>query len=166
MQAGGLRLAEFKFEPKLPPAGAVAPSGGGQVRQVQHPRANVPARARTKALAAARSCPNASASSAPGPRRQCGARRKLKLTRVVAEVAEAPGIQPMFVDPPAAHTILVIKLQNRGLASSDVQSSLRVAVCQYGTRPMPLRHCQLSGCEMATEIRMLKVPFRSVADAD
>jgi hypothetical protein len=53
-----------------------------------------------------------------------------------------------------------------GLASSDVRSSLRVAVCQYGARPMPLRHCQLSGCEMATEIRLLRVPLRSVADAD
>ncbi len=47
---------------------------------------------------------------------------------VVAEVAAAPGIQPIFVDPPAAHTIvLVTKLQNRGLASSD------------GARLMPLR---------------------------
>jgi hypothetical protein len=42
---------------------------------------------------------------------------------VVAEVAEAPGIQPVFVDPPAAHTILVIKLQNRGLATSDCRVS-------------------------------------------
>ncbi len=79
---------------------------------------------------------------------------------VVAEVAEAPGIQPVFLDPPAAHTILVIKLENRGLATSDC----RVAVCQYGARPTPRRHCQLSGCEMATEIRMPKVPFRRVAD--
>ena len=66
---------------------------------------------------------------------------------MVAEVAEAPGIQPVFLDPPAAHTILVIKLENRGLATSDC----RVAVCQYGARLMPLCHCQLSGCEMATE---------------
>ncbi len=66
---------------------------------------------------------------------------------VVAEVAKAPGIQLVIVDPLAAHTVLVIKLQNRGLASSDGRvcespsASTVLDGCNYG-------HCQLSGCEM------------------